>query len=48
MIVAGIGVCGYAALQTPWVSWRTLMMLIAAGSVLYFIARSGQRARRDM
>ncbi|HEX8414770.1 MAG TPA: APC family permease [Sphingomicrobium sp.] len=37
MIIAGIGVCVYAALQTPWTSWRTLMILVAAGSVLYLL-----------
>jgi len=38
MIVAGLSVCVYAAVQTPWASWRTLLILIAAGSVLYFFA----------
>ena len=38
MIVAGLSVCVYAALQTPWTSWRTLMILTAAGSVLYLLA----------
>jgi hypothetical protein len=37
MIIAGIGVCVYAALQTPWTSWRTLMILVAAGSLLYLL-----------
>lgn len=38
MIVAALSVCVYAALQTPWTSWQTLLILIAAGSVLYLFA----------
>lgn len=39
MVVAAIAVCAYAALQTAWPSWRMLLILVAAGSVLYLIAR---------
>lgn len=39
MMVAGIAVCVYAALQTPWASWQTLLLLMLAGTVLYLIAR---------
>ena len=47
MIVAGIGVCIYAALQTPWASWQMLLMLVAAGSLLYLLARSGRKANSN-
>ena len=39
MVVAAIAVCAWAALQTAWPSWRMLLILVAAGSVLYLAAR---------
>jgi amino acid transporter len=39
MMAAGLGVCLWAALQSEWPSWRMLLILIAAGTVLYLIAR---------
>ena len=39
MVGAAIAVCAYAALQTAWPSWRMLLVLIAAGSLLYLFAR---------
>ncbi len=47
MLIAGIAVCTYAALQTPWASWETLLMLVAAGSVLYLLTRFGRRTNTD-
>jgi hypothetical protein len=43
MIVAAIAVCVWAAAQTAWPSWRMLLILVAAGTLLYAIARSGRR-----
>lgn len=39
MIVAGLGVCLWAALQSDWASWRMLLILVGAGTLLYFAAR---------
>lgn len=39
MMAAGIGICLWAALQSAWPSWRMLLILVAAGLVLYAIAR---------
>jgi amino acid transporter len=36
---AAIAVCGWAAFQSPWGSWRMLLVLVAIGAVLYFVAR---------
>jgi len=38
-MAAGIGICLWAALQSAWPSWRMLLILIAAGLVLYAVAR---------
>ena len=38
-MAAGLGVCLWAALQSEWPSWRMLLILIAAGTALYLIAR---------
>ena len=42
LVVAAIAVCIYAASQTAWPSWRMLLILVAAGSVLYLVARVGR------
>jgi len=38
-VVAAIAVCGWAALQSSWPSWRMLLILVAAGTLLYGAAR---------
>ena len=43
MVIAAIAVCAYAALQTAWASWQMLLILGAAGSVLYLLARFGRK-----
>jgi amino acid transporter len=43
MILPAIAVCIWAAAQTAWPSWRMLLILVAAGTILYAIARSGRR-----
>jgi amino acid transporter len=43
MIVPAIAVCVWAAAQTAWPSWRMLIILVAAGTILYAIARRGRR-----
>ena len=43
MMAAGIAVCVWAALQSEWKSWATLAALIAAGTVLYLLARRRRR-----
>jgi basic amino acid/polyamine antiporter, APA family len=39
LIVAGLAICLWAALQSAWPSWRMLLILLAAGTLLYFVAR---------
>lgn len=39
MVIAAIAVCAYAALQSAWASWQMLLILCAAGSALYLLAR---------
>ena len=47
MVLAALAVCAWAAFQSAWPSWRMLLILIAAGSVLYGAARlSRARAPR--
>jgi amino acid transporter len=43
MMAAGVGVCVWAALQSEWPSWRMLLILAAAGTVLYAAARASAR-----
>ncbi|HEY0414376.1 MAG TPA: APC family permease [Allosphingosinicella sp.] len=43
MMAAGIAVCAWAASQSKWESWRMLLILIAAGTLLYAIARAARR-----
>jgi amino acid transporter len=46
MMAAGLAICLWAALQSEWASWRMLLILIAAGTLLYFAARfAGTRVR---
>ena len=40
MIVAGIGICLWAALQSEWPSWRMLLILVGIGTALYLVARA--------
>ncbi|HET9428844.1 MAG TPA: APC family permease [Allosphingosinicella sp.] len=39
LIAAGLGICLWAGLQSAWPSWRMLIILVAAGTVLYGVAR---------
>jgi len=43
-VVPGLLVCLWAASQSAWPAWRTLILLLAAGLALYAVAR---RRRRD-
>jgi len=43
MIVPAVAVCVWAASQSSWESWRTLLILVAAGTVLYAVARLSAR-----
>ncbi|HEX8533687.1 MAG TPA: APC family permease [Allosphingosinicella sp.] len=43
MVAAGVAVCVWAAVQSEWASWATLAALIAAGTVLYLLARLRRR-----
>jgi amino acid transporter len=47
MMAAGLGVCLWAALQSEWASWRMLLILIAAGTLLYFAARLAGARRQS-
>ncbi|MBV8686215.1 MAG: amino acid permease [Alphaproteobacteria bacterium] len=39
LMAAGIAVCLWAACQSTWPSWRMLLILAAAGTLLYILAR---------
>jgi len=39
IVGAAIAVCGWAAFQSSWQSWRMLLILVGSGSILYFLAR---------
>ena len=39
LALAGIAVCTWGAVQTAWPSWRMLLILIAAGTILYLTTR---------
>lgn len=43
MILPAIAVCVWAAAQTAWPSWRMLIILVAAGTILYAAARLSAR-----
>jgi hypothetical protein len=45
MIIPAIAVCVWAAAQSAWPSWRMLFILAGAGTLLYFVARSGRDRR---
>ncbi len=40
LMIAAIAVCVWAALQSEWTSWRMLLILVGAGTLLYLIARA--------
>ncbi len=44
MMAAGLAVCLWAALQSEWPSWRMLLILVAAGTLLYLAARFARAA----
>jgi amino acid transporter len=46
MILPAIAVCVWAAAQTAWPSWRMLLILVAAGTILYAAARLSARKAR--
>jgi basic amino acid/polyamine antiporter, APA family len=46
MVAAGLAVCLWAALQSEWPSWRMLLILVAAGTVLYAAARASAARRK--
>lgn len=39
LIAAGLTVCLWAAMQSTWPSWRMLLILVGAGTLLYLVAR---------
>ncbi|HEX8574458.1 MAG TPA: APC family permease [Allosphingosinicella sp.] len=43
MIIPAVAVCAWAAAQTAWPSWRVLLVLVAAGTILYLVARRTSR-----
>lgn len=43
LMAAGIAVCLWAALQSEWPAWRMLLVLAAAGTLLYLAARFTRR-----
>jgi amino acid transporter len=47
MILPAVAVCAWAASQSSWESWRMLLVLVAAGTILYAIARRGRVSPRD-
>jgi amino acid transporter len=46
MIVAAVAVCAWAASQSSFESWRMLLILVAAGTMLYAAARVSARKAR--
>ena len=47
MVTAAIAVCVWAAFQTAWPTWRTLLILATAGSLLYLLTRFGRMPARN-
>lgn len=45
LIAAGLAVCLWAATQSAWPSWRMLLVLVAAGTLLFLLARRGRAAK---
>lgn len=45
LMAAGIATCVWAAAQSAWPSWRMLLILAAAGSLLYAAARAARNGR---
>jgi amino acid transporter len=45
MVALGLAICVWAALQSGWAAWRTLLILVAAGTVLYLATRARLRPR---
>lgn len=43
LMAAGLAVCLWASLQSDWAAWRMLLILAAAGSLLYLLARFRRR-----
>ena len=43
MIAAAVAICVWAAAQSAWPSWRMLLILVAAGTILYAAARLSAR-----
>jgi amino acid transporter len=45
MVAAALAVCAWAAFQSDWNAWRALLVLMAAGTVLFVAARVAARRR---
>jgi amino acid transporter len=43
MVAAALVVCAWAAFQSDWKAWRALLVLMAAGTLLYLAARVAAR-----
>jgi amino acid transporter len=43
LMAGGLAICAWAAFQSAWPSWRMLLILAAAGTVLYAAARVAAR-----
>ncbi|MFN3388663.1 MAG: APC family permease [Allosphingosinicella sp.] len=46
LIAAGLAICLWAATQSAWPSWRMVLILVAAGTLLYLAARRQRRPNR--
>ena len=42
-VVIGIALCAWAAAQSGWDAWRTLLLLVGAGVLLFGVTRLGKR-----
>ena len=43
LMAAGIALCLWAAAQSTWPSWRMLLILVGAGTILYAVSRAAAR-----
>jgi APA family basic amino acid/polyamine antiporter len=47
MVAAALAVCAWAAFQSDWKAWRALLVLMAAGTLLFVAARMAARRKAD-
>lgn len=47
LVAASLAVCLWAAFQTDWPAWRMLLVLIAAGSLLYWLTKRSRGGPGD-